>query len=522
MWAGQQPRLLDRAGMVPAKATTTSPTGGPAPLCAACALAGRHNTDVDEGVDALLSLASGAHPSAAPLDEGHRAPGLEAGSTAEPDLEGLHHHPHADLHEHLAVAGLGGAQGGTPRRGGGGGGGGRTGRSGAGRATPTATPTGTPVKGGRGAAAAAEMLPVAAAATGLRSPRARGGAGGVGSPLAGGRGGGSLVPGSASKRHLMSPTRGGGGGNALAAMGIALGEAELPDEDAQSPEEDAGVGSDDGVGGGGASQEAHGMVSASGRPVRRRKPTAIALAAAAAAEEDEGFGRSGRGSVVAAVAAAVAAAGATHAETTAAGLLAATVPMPDGMGVPVFGGEGGSGGGGSGSGGAMNGHDLLSTEALLAKVPPVRTRGPARGGAGSAGPGSRRAAERVSPAPAFAGGAEDGGAEVTEGGDGEGTEEGVGSQEPLEGAGGAARPARTTSGAAAAAAQQAALQEQAAAAALQQQALAEALAAQQPPPRPAKPLPVRARRRKSLPEKAPPFWEAANVLPPRQQGGADA
>ncbi|KAG2443833.1 hypothetical protein HXX76_002176 [Chlamydomonas incerta] len=485
---------------------------------------GRHNTDVDEGVDALLSLASGAHPSAAPLDEGHHVPGgLEAGSTADPDLDGGggRHHPHAhgDLHDHLAgMAGLGGlgAQGGTPRRGGAGAGagagGGRAGRGGAGRATPTATPTGTPVKGGGRGAAAADMLPVAAAATGLRSPRARGGAGGVGSPLAGSRGGGSLVPGSASKRHLMSPARG-GGGSALAAMGVALGEAEPPEEEAQSPEDDGGVGSDDGAGGGGASQEAHGMVSASGRPVRRRKPTAIALAAAAAAEEEDGFGRGGRGSVVAAVAAAVAAAGATHAET-AAGLLAAPVPMPDAMGLPMF-GDGGGGGGGSVSG-MMNGHDLLSTEALLAKVPPVRTRGPARGGSG--GPGSRRAAERVSPAPAFAGGMEDGGADGTEGGDGDGTEDGMGSQEPQEGLGGGARPGRTTSGAAAAAAQQATLEEQGAAA-LQQQALAEALAAQ----RPSKPLPVRSRRRKSLPEKAPPFWEPANVLPVLPRGpGAEA
>lgn len=223
----------------------------------------------------------------------------------------------------------------------------------------------------------------------------------------------------------------------------------------------------------------------SGRPVRKRKPTAIALAAAAAAEEeDSGSGRGVR-SVVAAVAAAVAAAEATQAAAVASEQGTASPPSEDG-------------------GGSSHMVDITTnTEALLASVPPVRTRASARLACG--GPSSRRAGERGStPAAAAAVGAEASTREGTE--DGGAVSEAVAEPGPSQEAP-AAVPA---SGRAKASSQQAAHGP-----ADNAVRFGPCRASNQPPP-------GRTRRRKSLPERLPPMWEQLKVPPPQhsQAGGA--
>ncbi|GFR47546.1 hypothetical protein Agub_g9269 [Astrephomene gubernaculifera] len=303
---------------------------------------GRHNTDdVDEGVDALLSLASGARPSAL-LDEGPSAHEVAA-STAEPEV---------DEQEQEPVLG-------SPKRA----------RGGRGGRTPT--PTGTPLKGAArsssataAAAAAAEaiLLPTT---TGLRSPRARAAAAAAAVATTSGRGP-PAVAGRQRKEQQASPTssqKEAGDDTSPTQAGADAGDLDAGEAATTEPQDADRA----------AAEEGPSVSIAAGRPVRKRKPSAIAIAAAAAAEEEEG-GIRGEAAVLAAVVAAA---------SVVPGSLP-PIPMPDDIAASMLEDASGSGPGAD------------DTAALLASVPPVRTRGSTR--ATSNGPGSRRATDRPSPA----------------------------------------------------------------------------------------------------------------------------
>ncbi|GLC49109.1 hypothetical protein PLESTB_000183400 [Pleodorina starrii] len=424
---------------------------------------GRHNTDVDEGVDALLSLASGAHASSA-LDD-HAAGADMASNAVGQDFEVPEPEPEPVQETPKRARGVRGA-----------------------RATPT--PSGTPQKVGARASSAAATADTAPLpnATGLRSPRARGGASSAAVASAAaphappaattpGRGG-TTSGGKPKKETLGSPT------SSQQRGGAAAGGASTPV--ATDAGGDAGIsappGSEAANGGTPDGAVASGVPTSpgpSGRPVRKRKPTAIALAAAAAADEEDGGGGRGVRSVVAAVAAAVAAAEASQAADKAA----ATAPDSAAASPPD----------GSGS------NHVADTAALLASVPPVRTRGSVR--LASSGPGSRRAAELNSPPPAS----------ISAPGDA------VGADAASEDAEAAPVAAVEPATAAEASAPGAGRAKVGTAAGLSQAAahgpvppsvrFGPARVATQPPP-------GRTRRRKSPPERIPPLWESLKVTGP--------
>ncbi|GIL51183.1 hypothetical protein Vafri_7252 [Volvox africanus] len=352
---------------------------------------GRHNNDFDEGVDALLSLASGAHV-ASVVDE-HPGGAEVVTNTADLDFD----MPEPDAPEATQE---------TPPK--------RRGIRGA-RGTPT--PTGTPIKAGARPAAVAATTVVAAAAadavpmpstTVLRSPRIRVAASSAAAIAAAAATAPAPLPmtstTAASARPVImtgirvkkeprgSPTtsqpRGGAatatlmpetadvGSDANAVTAPQANEAAAPTGNESSPD---GVGTMTTV-------PLATSPGPSGRPVRKRKPTAIALAAAAAAEEEDGGGGRGVRSVVAAVAAAVAAAEATQA---GGGAAASTTPPPESAPASPPAGP-------SDEGPSTHATEMANnTAVLLASVPPVRTRASAR--LAISGPGSRRASERYSP-----------------------------------------------------------------------------------------------------------------------------
>ncbi|KAG2495072.1 hypothetical protein HYH03_006683 [Edaphochlamys debaryana] len=299
---------------------------------------GRHNTDVDEGVDALLSLASGAHN----LDERPGPADAAAPPTADAEVEAAD--AEVDGQDPDALHG-------APKR--------------------------ARVKGaGRGA----DALPVPAA-TGLRSPRGRpasvaAAAAAAAVPTTSGR---AASSGRAKKDQRGSPStsqqRGSdGGGEGVdqdAPDTAAAGEDEAHRATANGSEAEPAPSPE--------------VLGPSGRPVRKRKPSAIAMAAAAAAADDDeyipGLGRPARG----------------HSGIPGLPSSALAPPPPLPSLEPAV--ASGAGTDASPTPPPMDGRpqgpsagDLASsTAALLATVAPVRTRGATRSG----GPPSRRAGERA-------------------------------------------------------------------------------------------------------------------------------
>ncbi|GIL75304.1 hypothetical protein Vretifemale_5122 [Volvox reticuliferus] len=350
---------------------------------------GRHNNDFDEGVDALLSLASGAHV-ASVVDEHPGGPEM-ATNTADLDYD----MPEPDAPEPTQE---------TPPK--------RRGTRGT-RGTPT--PTGTPIKAGARPAAVAATTVVAAAAadavpmpstTVLRSPRIRVAASSAAAVAAGASAAPAPPPMTSTITASARPVPTAGirvkkeprgspttsqprGGTATATPTPATADVGGDANAVTAPQANEAAAS----AGNESTPEGAGTVTTvplatspgpSGRPVRKRKPTAIALAAAAAAEEEDGVGGRGLRSVVAAVAAAVAAAEATQA---AAG--ASMTPPPESAPASPPAGH-------SDEGPSTHAAEMANnTAVLLASVPPVRTRASAR--LAVSGPGSRRAGERHSP-----------------------------------------------------------------------------------------------------------------------------
>ncbi|EFJ49734.1 hypothetical protein VOLCADRAFT_89488 [Volvox carteri f. nagariensis] len=440
---------------------------------------GRPITDVDEGVDALLSLACGASAHTTSALDDHPTGAEIASNTADPDYDA----PEPEPPEHMQET--------PPKR-----------QRGARGSRTTPTPSGTPVKGGArsssaaGATTTADALPMANA-TGLRSPRPRGGA-----PVAAvapastntsGRTG-AASGGRPKKEPRGSPTSSQQRGTVTASPPVPADASGEANATAPPPSETTtGAGSDATPDGAAATAAAAAAAVAAattspgpaGRPVRKRKPTAIALAAAAAAEEEEGTGGRGVRSVVAAVAAAVAAAEATQAvaagSVPAQASAAASPPTEDG--------------------GSTHITDMASnTAALLASVPPVRTRGSAR--LANSGPGSRRAGERPSPAAVGAATEKEVALSSVEAGAAPGLGPLVEALAPAP-TSGRARVHTGGSGQSHAAGSQS----------------AGPISIRLPPARAAnQPLPGRTRRRKSLPERLPPMWESLKV--PSTQTGA--